>query len=149
MQNLFDQQTFHSVKERISQLSPSSGRQWGKMNVAQMMAHCRAAFDYPLSGKQAPRMLMGYLVGWMIKPKTYNDEPFKKNLPTAAVLKFADERNFEKEKSGLLQNIESFYIMGPGNAGKYPHPMFGSLKPEQWGKFMYKHLDHHLLQFGV
>ncbi|MFZ1527660.1 MAG: DUF1569 domain-containing protein [Ferruginibacter sp.] len=149
MQNLFDQQTFKSISERINRLSPSSARQWGKMNVAQMMAHCRVAFDYPISNEPAPRMFMGYLVGWIIKPKIFNDEPFRKNLPTAPVLKFANERDFESEKSGLLKNIETFYSMGPGNAGKYPHPMFGSLTAEQWGKFMYKHLDHHLQQFGV
>ena len=149
MQNLFDQQAFQSISERINRLSPSSERQWGKMNVAQMMAHCRVAFDYPVSDKPAPRMLMGYLVGWIIKPKIYSDVPYSKNLPTAPVLKFADERDFETEKAGLLKNIEMFYTMGPGKAGKHPHPMFGRLAPEQWGKFMYKHIDHHLQQFGV
>lgn len=149
MQNLFHPETFQSVVDRIHQLTPASQRQWGKMDAAQMMAHCRTAFDFPISDKPAPRMLMGYLMGWIFKPKTYNDEPYKKNLPTAKMLTFTDPRDFEMEKTGLLQNIQTFYQMGPGVAGKHPHPMFGRYTPEQWGKFMFKHLDHHLQQFGV
>jgi hypothetical protein len=29
------------------------------------------------------------------------------------------------------------------------HPMFGKMTADQWGRSMWKHLDHHLRQFGV
>ncbi len=149
MKNLFDAGVYNEITERINKLTPQSQRQWGKMNVAQMLAHCKEAFKVPLSDKKMPRIFLGLLVGWMVKAKLYNDSPWKRNLPTAPNFIIKDERDFEKEKKELTSLINQFYTGGPGNVGRFPHPMFGSFTSEQWGKSMYKHLDHHLQQFGV
>ena len=29
------------------------------------------------------------------------------------------------------------------------HPMFGDLTRGEWGRWGYRHMDHHLTQFGV
>lgn len=149
MKNLFNKETYDEICNRINALSANSQRQWGKMNAAQMLAHCKEAFKVPLSDKKMPRMLLGLLLGWAIKKKLYNEEPWKKNLPTAPNFIIKDDRDFEKEKKELMDMINAFHNGGPGNVGKFPHPMFGSFTSEQWGKSMYKHLDHHLMQFGV
>ena len=94
MKNLFDKDTYTEIIQRINTLTPQSQRQWGKMNVAQMLAHCKEAFKVPLSDKKMPRMFMGLLIGWMIKPKLYNEYPWKKNLPTAPNFIIKDERGF-------------------------------------------------------
>lgn len=149
MQNLFDVSTYKQVIERIDKLSPASPALWGKMNVSQMLAHCKEAFKVPLSDKKLPRMFLGILIGWLVKPKLYNDSPWKKNLPTAPDFIIKDTRDFIEEKKGLTQLMDKFYNAGPHGISKYPHPMFGKFTPEQWGMSMYKHLDHHLKQFGV
>jgi Protein of unknown function (DUF1569) len=149
MKSLFDKDSYDEINHRLNSLSPASQKQWGKMEVAQMLAHCKAAFSVPLSDKKMPRSLMGLLIGWMIKSKLYNDDPWKKSLPTAPQFIIKDERNFENEKLELSGLINTFYSRGMGNVGKFPHPMFGSFTQPQWGQAMYKHLDHHLRQFGV
>lgn len=149
MQSLFDSNTYNQIIDRLNKLSPTSTAQWGKMNVAQMLAHCKEAFKVPLSDKKMPRIFLGVLIGWMIKPKLYNESPWKQNLPTAPNFIIKDERDFEKEKQQLVAMINQFHHAGPGNVGKYPHPMFGTFTPEQWGQSMYKHVDHHLMQFGA
>jgi hypothetical protein len=149
MKNLFDKDTHTEIISRMNALTPNSQRQWGKMNAAQMLAHCKEAFKVPLSDKKIPRMFLGLLIGWMIKPKLYNEDPWKQNLPTAPNFIIKDERDFEKEKNELAGMINQFYSGDPENVGKFPHPMFGSFTSEQWGKSMYKHLDHHLKQFNV
>ena len=149
MKNLFDKDSYIEIVSRINALTPETQRQWGKMNAAQMLAHCKEAFKVPLSDKKMPRMFIGLLLGWAIKKKLYNEEPWKRNLPTAPNFIIKDERDFEKEKLELVAMINRFHHEGPGNVGKYPHPMFGSFTSEQWGKSMYKHLDHHLKQFNV
>ena len=149
MKNLFDKNTCEEIIRRTNTLTPESQRQWGKMNVAQMLAHCKEAFKVPLSDKKMPRSILGLLVGWMIKPKLYNETPWKKNLPTAPNFIIKDERNFEKEKQELTNLINLFYNGGPGKVGRFPHPVFGTFTSEQWGKAMYKHTDHHLQQFGA
>lgn len=149
MKNLFDQATYEEVKQRMDQLTPSSERRWGKMAVAQMMAHCKEAFRVPLSDTRMPRSIMGILLGWAFKSKLYDETPWKQNLPTAPQFKVKDDRDFNKEKNELTELVDQFYHGGPANTGKFPHPMFGSFTSEQWGMSMYKHLDHHLRQFGV
>ena len=149
MKNLYDKDTYTEIINRLNTLTPETQRQWGKMNVAQMLAHSKEAFKVPLSDKKMPRSILGLLVGWMIKSKLYNDEPWKRNLPTAPNFIIKDERDFDKEKQELVDMINRFHHAGPGNVGKYPHPMFGAFTPEQWGMSMYKHLDHHLQQFNA
>jgi len=149
MKNLFDKDCYEEVSRRINTLTPASQRQWGKMNVAQMLAHCKAAFTVPLSDKKMPRSFLGLLVGWMVKAKLYNDSPWKKNLPTAPNFIVKGDRDFEKEKLELFELINRFYNGGPANVGRFPHPMFGTYTPAQWGQSMCKHLDHHLRQFGA
>jgi len=113
MKNLFDKDAYNEVIERINTLSPQSQRQWGKMDVAQMLAHCKEAFKVPLSDKKMPRMFIGLLIGWMIKPKLYNESPWKKNLPTAPNFIIKDQRDFEKEKNELVGLINQFHNGGP------------------------------------
>jgi len=149
MKSLFDRSTYDDVINRINSLSLASQRQWGKMDVSQMMAHCKEAFRVPLSDKKMPRMFMGRMLGWMVKPKMYAEAPWKKSLPTAPNFLIRDERNFDTEKKELSDLITEFHTKGSGNVGKFPHPFFGTFTQEQWGKAMYKHLDHHLVQFGV
>lgn len=149
MKSLFDNVVFDEVVLRINTLNTQTQRKWGKMDVAQMLAHCKEAFKVPLSDQKMPRMFSGLLFGWMIKKKLYNDEHWKKNLPTAPEFIILDIRDFETEKQQLLELINLFHTKGPDNVGNFPHPFFGTYTKEQWGKSMYKHLDHHLKQFAV
>ena len=149
MKSLFDKTTCEEIISRLNKLSPQSKRQWGKMDVAQMLAHCKVAFMVPLNEKKLPRAFVGILLGWMFKKKLYNDQPWKQNLPTSPQFIIKDQRNFETEKQALTALVTEFYTKEPDKVGNHPHPFFGTYTKEQWGKSMYKHIDHHLTQFGV
>jgi Protein of unknown function (DUF1569) len=149
MKNLLDKEVYLELTKRAQNLQPNSQSQWGKMNVSQMIAHVSEAYSVPLSDKPLPRMFIGKLIGWAIKPMLYNDKPWKQNLPTAPSFIIKDERNFNAELLKLLNLIEKFHQAGAENIGRFPHPMFGNFTTDQWGMAMYKHLDHHLVQFGV
>jgi Protein of unknown function (DUF1569) len=149
MKSLFDTDTYNEVLQRLDNLTPQSQRKWGKMDVAQMLAHTAQTFKVPLSKKKLPRVFLGRLLGWIIKSKFYNDSPWKQNLPTSPDFMIKDQRIFDAEKKNLSGLIEAFHKAGPDGITKFPHPFFGRFSPDQWGKSMYKHLDHHLQQFGV
>ena len=149
MKNLFDADAYNELLNRLNMLQPGSAPQWGKMDVAQMLAHCKVAFSVPLSEKKLPRLLLGRLVGWIIKSKLYDDDPWKKNLPTSPAFIMKGPKNFEAEKQELAEVLNQFHTAGPDSISKYPHPFFGKFTLSQWGMSMYKHLDHHLQQFGV
>ena len=114
-----------------------------------MLAHMKAAFKVPLSDKLLPRMFIGRLFGWMIKSKLYDDKPWGKSLPTSPDFIVKDQRNFETEKQQLIELITKFYQSRPEKVGNFPHPFFGTFTKDQWAQSMYKHLDHHLIQFSV
>jgi hypothetical protein len=148
MKNLSDQPTFEELKNRIENLPPDCKAQWGKMNAAQMMAHLQWPLQAALSDKPMPRMLLGRLIGWIFKKKLYNDDAWKPGLPTAKEFMVADDRDFENEKKLLQQKVAAFYAAGKDGIGNFVHPMFGKMTKDQWGMSAYKHIDHHLRQFG-
>jgi hypothetical protein len=73
----------------------------------------------------------------------------RRNSPTVKGLVIQDERDFEIERENLEKLIDRFAATGSKNSAKYPHSFFGKLTPQEWAVLMYKHLDHHLRQFGV
>src|ERR1051326_1211396 len=81
VRHLFEAEAVDEVTSRINSLQPAAQRQWGKMDVAQMMAHCSAALDMASGRTQLPRLLIGRLIGGFIKPIFWNEKPFSKNNP--------------------------------------------------------------------
>ena len=150
MKNLFEATTVQEVKQRIASLAPDSARLWGKMNAPQAVAHCAAGVELALGDKTPPRVFVGRLFGWIVKPLALrDDEPMRRNSPTIKDLVVLDERDLGRERERLCGLIDRFAAAGPAGCTKHPHSFFGRLTPEEWATLMYKHLDHHLRQFGV
>lgn len=149
MKNLFEPEGVDEVISRIDGLQPAAQRQWGKMDVAQMMAHCSAAIDMASGRLNPPRILIGLLLAPFVKPIYTNEKPFSHNSPTDKRLVISDQRDFVREKEQLKQKVHQFHKGGEAECTKHPHPFFGTLTPQQWSRGMYKHLDHHLRQFGA
>jgi Protein of unknown function (DUF1569) len=150
MPNLYDRATLDRVKERIAMLRPDSQRQWGKMAPAQAVAHCSHAMEWAVGDARPPRMLIGRLVGGLIKSRVLADnEPMRKNSSTSKSLVIADDCDLAAEQKRLCGLIDRFAAAGPAGCTTHPHSFFGPLKPDEWSALMYKHLDHHLRQFGV
>jgi hypothetical protein len=151
MKNLFDATVADQVKTRLKKLEPQSERHWGKMTAAQMLAHCSMSMQWAV-GEVVPDKgaLPIRLIGRLVKPLVFrNEDPLRKNSPTAKGLVVSDERELGKERERLSALIDKFLAGGPAACTKNPHSFFGKMTPEQWAVLMYKHLDHHLRQFGV
>ena len=150
MTSLFDPATATEIKNRIARLEPASPRHWGKMNAAQAMAHCAITMEWAVGDSFAPRMFLGRIFGPLVKSKALDDAtPLRRNTPTAKSLVVANERDLGKERQRLCALIDRFCQGGSQGCTKHPHTFFGSLTPDEWSRLMYKHLDHHLRQFGV
>jgi hypothetical protein len=149
MKNLFEKETIDEVIGRIDSLQPATQRQWGKMDVAQMMAHCSTALDMASGKLILRRVLIGRIFGPFAKPIYSNDKPFSKSTPTAKELVISDHRDFKREQEQLKTKVRQFWEAGEAKCTRHPHPFFGTLTPYEWSRGMYKHLDHHLRQFGA
>jgi hypothetical protein len=151
MKNLFDATVANQVKSRLEKLEPQSERRWGKMTAPQMLAHCSVSMQWAV-GELAPEKaaLPARLIGRLVKPMVFrNEDPLRRNSPTAKSLIVTGERDLAKERDRLSGLIDKFAAGGATGCTGNPHSFFGKMTPEEWAILMYKHLDHHLRQFGV
>jgi len=150
MKHLFDAVIVEEVQARMAQLAPESAPLWGTMNAAQALAHCALALEWAVGDRIPPRMWLGRIMGRMVKPMVLgNDAPMRRNSPTAKDLVVQDARDLGAERERLRGLIDRFAGAGPAGCTTHPHSFFGRLTPEEWATLMYKHLDHHLRQFGA
>lgn len=153
MKNLFDPAVAGDVKQRILRLDPASERQWGSMTLAQTLAHCTAGIRMA-TGAINPRRagFPASALGVLIRPLVFrDDQPMRRNSPSSPELLQADpvRSDLERERAQLIEAVDAFVAGGAACCSRHPHPFFGRLKPQQWSILMYKHLDHHLRQFGA
>ncbi|HEY1985834.1 MAG TPA: DUF1569 domain-containing protein [Terracidiphilus sp.] len=150
MKNLFEPAAVVEITDRMAQLRPDSERQWGKMNVAQMLAHCSASIGMAEGKVAPPRIFLGRLLGPLAKKSLIvKGEPMRRNAMTEKSVLVTGERDFVVEQRRLREAIDRFASGGPGICTRHPHFFFGPLTPVEWAALMYQHLDHHLRQFGV
>jgi len=146
MNSIFDAAERSAVRARIERLQAQASRQWGKMEAAQMMAHCALPLEVGTGDLPAKQSLFGKLVSPLARKAVFGPEPFKKNAPTG--FRVLDARDFGREKARLLGVLDRFAAAGPAKAASHVHPFFGRLSGDDWGRLMWKHLDHHLRQFS-
>jgi len=149
MKNFFERATVNEIRERMAHLRPDSERQWGKMNVAQMLAHCSAWMETAVGLKSPPRSMIGRIFGRIAKSSVMNEKPIPHNVPSEKSLIVTNERDFLVERQRLLELTDRFAAGGLERCTKHPHSFFGKLTPMEWATFAYKHMDHHLRQFGA
>ena len=133
--------------ERLERLTPQATPMWGRMNASQMLAHL-TNWMLMASGEivTAPKKRMlryppikQFVVYWL---------PWPKGVPTAPELISRTPSEWNAERAAVRQSVESFeqlYLKGT-----FPeHPAFGWMTPRAWGVLGYRHMDHHLRQFGI
>lgn len=135
------------ITKRINTLSPQSLRQWGKMDVAQMLAHLQVPIGVALGTHIVKGNWLMKLILPFFKKMLYDERPWKQGLPTDKTFIMTSEaKDFELERNKLLDMINRFT---EANMVNEKHPIFGRLTKEQWSKASWKHIDHHLKQFSA
>ena len=145
MQNIFDENTYTDIRQRIENLQPDAIRQFGKMDVAQMLAHCNNLLEVA-TGKMKVPDVSTFVSRQIIRRILPFVNTIPKGRETSEALKVRDVRLFETEKQKLLNNLEAFYKRGV-NAAWSVHPAFGKLSGREWAHLTSVHLNHHLHQF--
>lgn len=145
MKSIFESETKNKLVKRIESLSAETSPQWGKMDAGQMLWHCQYPLKIAVKNENKGN---GKLLMKLFKKSLYSEKPFKKSLPTAKFLIATESKDFNTEKEKLVQLISETHNLKERSQWS-PHPMFGKFTHDQWGQLEYKHLDHHLKQFGV
>jgi len=150
MQTLFDQKAHQEVLRRLEQLTEDATPNWGKMNVSQMVKHCQMPL-LVATGKMELTENVGVLKKLVLKiykPIMYNDKRWPESVTTPKDFLVTGTYDFENERAQLIVIINDFHDKAYNMHWPH-HPYFGKFSTDQWGKMQFKHLDHHLRQFGV
>tara|TARA_Y100000034_G_scaffold84474_1_gene101173 strand:- start:56622 stop:57077 length:456 start_codon:yes stop_codon:yes gene_type:complete len=150
MKNIFSKEVTEEVIQRIESLTSETQPQWGKMSVSQMLAHCNVTYKMAYSkSKKRPKFLTKLVMKFVVKPMVVSEKPFKKNGKTAPQFLVSDDKDFEEEKMRLIDYIRKTQELGATHFEGKESISLGKLKSQEWNNMFYKHLDHHLTQFGV
>ncbi len=150
MKSVFNKVDSQEIIDRINKLTPSTQAVWGKMNVAQMLAHCNVTYEFIYDTKhEAPKGFTKLMLKLFVKNIVVNEKPYGKSSRTAPAFIIVDERVFETEKKRLIDHITKTQELGEKYFDGKESISFGPLKMQEWNNMFYKHLNHHLSQFGV
>lgn len=150
MKDLFTREGANKMIARINELDTSSTPLWGKMNVAQMLAHCNVTYELVYTDLHPkPTGIKKWLIKKFAKPMVVGTKPYAKNSRTAPMFIVVDEKEFGKEKARLIEHIVKTQELGAEHFDQLESHAFGPLSSQEWDNLFSKHLDHHLQQFGV
>lgn len=146
---IWDENLQADLKNRLSKLSERSQAKWGKMNVAQMLKHMDIAFKNALGEIPTELHPLAIIVSLTpVKHTLIYALPFMKNLMSAPEFQVVGQHDFQQSYEELLESFEK--VTSSKDVSNFDrHPLFGRLNKKEWGALLYKHLDHHLQQFGV
>lgn len=148
--NIFTPEVSNQVIGRINQLTANTTAKWGTMSVAQMLAHCNVTYEMVYENiHKKPNAFVKLILKLLVKKAVVTEAGYKQNGQTAPQFIIKDEKNFEEEKQRLINYITKTQQLGEAHFdGKESHS-FGALNKTEWNNMFYKHLNHHLGQFGV
>jgi Protein of unknown function (DUF1569) len=146
----FTEEKLHEFRDRILRITPANPRQWGTMNVPQMLHHLNLAcggslgfYDLPDESYLVSRTVFRWiLVDW------YPEQPVGLRLPKGFKIPHHAAFDFDFEKEQLLKILDAAWHARSA-ADWQPHPMFGPMTVKEWGKLLQIHIDYHLRQFSA
>jgi Protein of unknown function (DUF1569) len=150
LSNIFTAQVSDKIIARINNLSPNTQAQWGKMNATQVLAHLNVMFEFAYEEKhKKPNFFMGFILKNLVKKGLVNEVPYKKSSSTAPEFIIGNDRSFDVEKKRLIEYINKTIKLGETHFDGRVSMIFGPMTVTEWNNLFYKHIDHHLTQFGV
>lgn len=147
--SLLKKETADFIIARVQNLSAVHQPQWGAMTASEMLLHCNSCNRQILEESRGNKktQIKQYLLRILA---LYIAPNFKKNIQGELehhTKGKANDLDFETYRKEFIHLINKF----PVNTRclTLSHPAFGNISTQEWGIAAYKHMDHHLRQFGV
>jgi len=148
--NIFTKEISSEILNRINSLTPETKAEWGKMNASQMLAHCNVTYEMVYDNThRKPNGFVKFMLKAFIKSKVVGDSSYTKNQRTAPQFLITESKDFTTEKTRLIDYITKTQSLGEAHFDQKESHSFGKLTKQEWNNMFYKHLDHHLTQFGA
>lgn len=150
MRTIHDPAIHADLTRRLTHLRAESPRRWGTMTANEMVCHVTDAYrmglgELPVAAVKppVPKFLLRLMVFRL-------PVPWPKGVPTASELKQGDRGTsheaFDTDVARLQEKMDAFAAM---RSGWPEHPAAGVLTAGDWGRWGFRHADHHFRQFGI
>jgi hypothetical protein len=150
VKTLWNAQSRTGLSARIDRLTPASPALWGRMNAEEMIAHCTRGMMMGF-GELPTHTRNTILRYWPLKHVFVYWAPFPKakaKAPRELVTRGTNLDEWPQSVAALHATLDRFATLDL--EARWPdHPVFGTLTGHAWGALGWRHLDHHLRQFGV
>jgi hypothetical protein len=149
--SIYDDTTTHNLFKRLDTLTPQTTSLWGKMSISQMLKHCAIPYKAIMDNKEVKKgpWYIRIIARLFFKQSMVNEVDYRHNLPTAKHFIIHDQPDFSSSRELLKNAIRESHAKGEAFYEGRRHPLIGQLTSREWSNMLYKHLDHHLRQFGA
>lgn len=132
--------------ERLGRVTRESKARWGQFDAARMMCHLGDALEEALGRRSVPRSGPAMLRHFPMKHLAIHVIPMPKGAKAPQELLAETPGDFEANRRRVLEEIER--LAGQQEGPGPEHFLFGRMTYGQWNALAWKHIDHHLRQFG-
>lgn len=148
MKSLQNERDRIEVIRRLERLTLDAQPRWGRLTAAKMICHLADALRMAHGDLATRPPRSSAFTRFLLKPLFIFVLPMPRNLPTARELLSTAPSTFERDRQACADLIRRF--SSTPSSGKGPsHQFFGVLTWPEWGALQWRHLDHHLRQFGA
>src|SRR5262245_63986723 len=148
--SLVDPANLDELVRRLGQLQLSSARQWGTMTPHEMVCHLGDSFQSLLGERHASAVDTWFSRNVLKWVAINTSIPWPEGVPTRPEVDPKREGTkpveFERDRQRAVDLLRRFASCDTSSCR---HPAFGAMKRNEWLRWGYGHVDHHLRQFGV
>lgn len=139
------------LRARLATLRPDSARRWGTLTVDEMLCHVADSYRTTLGERKAsPAPAPALQVRLMKFIALHTPLPWPKGLPTRPEVDPHKGGTRPEEFAADRAAVDALLVRFASPATRYDvHPVFGAMTRDEWLVWGFRHLDHHLRQFGV
>lgn len=147
MKSIWNEADAQAIRARVASLRADAPARWGKFTAPQMVCHITDGLKMAMGELHVPprKMPLRY---FPLKHLVIFVLPFPKGAPTAPELLTRTAAVWGDEVRQLQQALDR--LLAQHDRDDFPeHPAFGTMPRRTLGVLVYRHLDHHLKQFGA
>ena len=153
MGTIADPLVLNSLVERLNRLRPDTQRRWDTMTPGEMLCHLGDAHESVLGIRvppgKPPTGVPRPVLKWVA---LYSPIPWPKGARTRAGVDPRREGtrpgDFEEGRARAVSSLQRLAAADSTGMAAI-HFMFGPMAVRDWHQWAYRHINHHLRQFGL
>jgi hypothetical protein len=146
MPSLRDDTARRQLGARLQKLTPETGARWGRLDAPRVLCHLGDTLAVAVGEAAAAPLNRKLLHHFPVKHLIMYVLPFPKGAPTSPDLLSSTPGDFDGDRRRVLDLMGR---LAAAPSGKGPdNPIFGPMTNDEWNALQWKHIDHHLKQFG-